>query len=824
MADPLSIAASIAGLISITVETAKFLAPYVSAAKETPQIAAHVFSEVQSIEVILQGLQSLTANFASIKAQHAALIGVSQVVTILTDGVLLFSELQNELDSLPAKDEADEGVSLWSRLQWARKESSLNALIVRLQSFKSSTTLILMILKSDSDRLAAVHQEELSNNIKALLDTNHSLSQRLMGVEDALEAQTIRTNCNSLLTLPGRHDPSDLAYTPLSSTGTDIDSNLLKFDFEDDLESSRVYRRTKRDTVDFSFCSSILRSNSWSVFSGLSLSDVSCLSVIALPVYSDDIINAHHYNFGETASIAPSIGGFSTEHTYAWRDVPRLWENEPLLSECHDLKLKMLQLPRMAIFFENISTPLDPFHHLWEVFRQASPLIVLVQALNPRIGVPDVQLSPIEGRRVSTNTSCGISTRDKNKITMWFILYCHLELSIPVDSLFTISDLMFGDCYGFFKVLPVMSLIIEKLKVKGIVRDYYPLLSMRHMEYPQMIMDFMSSQRKAVQDIDKFAKIMHNISSYPKPEGDRDFMTTLDLAARIAAKHINLLTKMEKNLFLPVSEHRWAPVFELYLKDIDLEILLITKELTKLRSFLSSGLSTSEDRSETLSECLTLLQLIANRDSAYGLFLNEIQPASPDQENDMTDARVVIEQACLKIEEGFIKDLNQRVMNWKGLSPLGFGKLLLHTTVTVAYDANKPQLETYLFEGALLFCSEVHGDPQKAHGVLNGGPSRKIAAKQRPGELVPIERLFLRDILEVNTMTENGNVTADKKMLHVLTHELIESYICEVRSRLDGSSELWPFCMEFAMESKMRLWASRIEEQKRRVTVTDNVE
>ncbi|QPC67405.1 hypothetical protein HYE67_009636 [Fusarium culmorum] len=824
MADPLSIAASIAGLISITVETAKFLAPYVSAAKETPQIAAHVFSEIQSIEVILQGLQSLTANFGSVKAQHAALIGVSQVVTILTDGVLLFSELQNELDSLPAKEEADEGVSLWSRLQWARKESSLNTLIVRLQSFKSSTTLILMILKSDSDRLAAVHQEELSNNIKALLDTNHSLSQRLMGLEDALEAQTIRTKSNSILTLPGRHDQSDLPYTPLSSTGTDIDSNLFKFDFEHDLESSRVYRRTKRDTVDFSFCSSILRSNSWYVFSGLSLSDVSCLSVIALPVYSDDIINAHHYNFGETASIAPSIGGFSTENTYAWRDVPRLWENEPLLSECHDLKLKMLQLPRMVIFFENIPTPLDPFHHLWEVFRQAFPLIVLLQALNPRIGVPDVQLSPIEGRRVSTNTSCGIYIRDKNKITMWFILYCHHELSIPVDSLFTISDLMFGDCYGFFKVLLVMSLITEKLKVKGIVRDYYPLLSMRHMEYPQMIIGLVSGQRKAVQDIDKFAKIMHNISSYPKPEGDRDFIKTMDLAAKIAAKHINLLTKMEKNLFLPVSEHRWAPVFELYLQDIDLEILLMTKELTKLRSFLSSGLRASEDRRETLSECLTLLQLIGNRDSSYARFLNEIQPASPDQEDDRTNSRLIIKQATLKIEEGFVKDLNQRVLDWKGLSPLGLGKLLLHTTVTVAYDANKPQLETYLFEGALLFCSEVHGDPQKVHGVLNGGPSPKIEAKQQPTELIPIERLFLRDILEVNTMTENGNVAADKEILYVLTHELTESYICEVRSRLDGSSELWSFCMEFTMESKMRLWASKIEENKRRVTVTDNVE
>ncbi|EKJ68345.1 hypothetical protein FPSE_11353 [Fusarium pseudograminearum CS3096] len=675
MADPLSIAASIAGLISVTVETAKFLAPYVSAAKETPQIAAHVFSEIQSIEVILQGLQSLTANFASVKAQHAALIGVSQVVTILTDGVLLFSELQNELDSLPAKDEADEGVSLWSRLQWARKESSLNTLIVRLQSFKSSTTLILMILKSDSDRLAAVHQDELSNNIKALLDTNHSLSQRLMGLEDALEAQTIRTKSNSILTLPGRHDQSDLPYTPLSSTNTD-DSNLFKFDFEDDLESSRVYRRTKRDTVDFSFCSSILRSNSWSVFSGLSLSDISCLSVIALPVYSDDIINAHHYNFGESASVAPSLGGFSTEHRYVWRDVPKLWENEPLLSECHDLKLKMLQLPRMAIFFENIPSPLDPFHHLWEVFRQAFPLIVLLQALNPPITVPDIQLSLIEGQVVPIDFICKISTRDKNKIAMWFILCCHHELNIPVDNLFTISDLMFGDCYGFFKVLPVISLITEKLKVKGIVKDYYPLLSMRHMEYPQMIIGFVSGQRKAVQDIDKFAKAMHKIASCSKPEGDRRFIKTLNLAAKIAAKHINLLTKMEKNLFLPISEHRWRPVFELYLKDIDLEILLMTKEVTKLRFFLSPGLGTSDDRSETLSECLTLLQLIANRDSAYARFLNEIQPTSPDQEWDMINARLVIESATRRIEAGFIRDLNQRVLDWKGLSPFGLGQVL----------------------------------------------------------------------------------------------------------------------------------------------------
>ncbi|KAI6750680.1 hypothetical protein HG530_014576 [Fusarium avenaceum] len=176
MSDPLSVAASIAGLISITVEAVKFLSPYVSAAKETPQVAAHVYSEVQSTQVILMGLQSLTKNLQSVSIQHAAMIGVNQVVAVLTDGVLLYSELHKELQSLWAKDGVEK-VPLIGRLQ--------------LQSFKSSMTLVLMILQSDSGQKAKEHQEQLSNNVKALLDNNNALSRRLMNIEDALDARTI---------------------------------------------------------------------------------------------------------------------------------------------------------------------------------------------------------------------------------------------------------------------------------------------------------------------------------------------------------------------------------------------------------------------------------------------------------------------------------------------------------------------------------------------------------------------------------------------------------------------------------------------------------
>lgn len=147
MADPLSIAASIAGLLSATGQIAKFLGPYVSAAKETPQITAHVYSEVQSTQVILAGLQGLTQNLGAVQARHAALIAVHQVVTILTDGVLLFSELEAVARSLPPLEGSDQRLPLRARLQWARKESTFTPLLTRVQGFKSSMTLILMILQ-----------------------------------------------------------------------------------------------------------------------------------------------------------------------------------------------------------------------------------------------------------------------------------------------------------------------------------------------------------------------------------------------------------------------------------------------------------------------------------------------------------------------------------------------------------------------------------------------------------------------------------------------------------------------------------------------------
>ena len=72
------------------------------------------------------------------------------------------------------------------------------------------------------------------------------------------------------------------------------------FSFERDLEASKVYNRCMHYDCDISFRTSSVRSHAWSSFSDLSLSNVSAVSIIALPVWSRDLCNANKYNFGNS--------------------------------------------------------------------------------------------------------------------------------------------------------------------------------------------------------------------------------------------------------------------------------------------------------------------------------------------------------------------------------------------------------------------------------------------------------------------------------------------------------------------------------------------
>ncbi|KAF2180666.1 hypothetical protein K469DRAFT_458159, partial [Zopfia rhizophila CBS 207.26] len=251
--EPLSVTASIVGILAAAAKVVEILGPAISRLKEAQPSAKAICSEINNSITILSALQKLFDNPDVVPQTRKDLIQLDQLIATFTDGVLLYSELEALVLQLGTATDT------WrSRIQWARKEKDFASLLLKMQYFKSSITAILNILQYNSDIEAARSQTELSSVIISMLESDRDLARRL----------------TTTITTPIRY-----------------------FDFERDLEASRVYRQATRDTVDFSFRSSAVGSHAWSTLSDVSLSDISTISVVGLPVYQKDITNSYHYQF-----------------------------------------------------------------------------------------------------------------------------------------------------------------------------------------------------------------------------------------------------------------------------------------------------------------------------------------------------------------------------------------------------------------------------------------------------------------------------------------------------------------------------------------------
>jgi len=156
--DPLSTIASVAGIITAASEAIKILGPYISATKDAPKLAGQLHSELLATRTILTGLQHLAQSFsASLEStasipSYAPLIPADHVIANFTDGVLLFSELNGLLRTLPALEGGNTGVRVLSSWQWVRKKSAMSTIYTRLQAFKVNMNCILAILqRQDQD-------------------------------------------------------------------------------------------------------------------------------------------------------------------------------------------------------------------------------------------------------------------------------------------------------------------------------------------------------------------------------------------------------------------------------------------------------------------------------------------------------------------------------------------------------------------------------------------------------------------------------------------------------------------------------------------------
>ena len=137
--DPLTIAASVVGLLGATVKVSTVLKTFVRGLTNVPNVARGILQEVSDISTCLAQLQAFLMGTRVGLRSRTALLMVEQVVVILTSCVMTFSELEETLESL--KDDR------WSkRIIWILREPKFEKLCQRLNSSKSSLNLILTTL------------------------------------------------------------------------------------------------------------------------------------------------------------------------------------------------------------------------------------------------------------------------------------------------------------------------------------------------------------------------------------------------------------------------------------------------------------------------------------------------------------------------------------------------------------------------------------------------------------------------------------------------------------------------------------------------------
>ena len=142
--DPLSVAASITGVLALAAKVTQVLADFIKKNTNAPNAAHSIVAESQELIICLAQLSPLIqarSNNEELNSRKAA-ISVEQLIIVISSCVMAFSELERSLDSF----DLDQPLSRIARMKWAKEESKIAALLSRLRASTRSLNLFLTIM------------------------------------------------------------------------------------------------------------------------------------------------------------------------------------------------------------------------------------------------------------------------------------------------------------------------------------------------------------------------------------------------------------------------------------------------------------------------------------------------------------------------------------------------------------------------------------------------------------------------------------------------------------------------------------------------------
>ena len=140
--EPLSVIASITGVLSATAKISSAASTLISRWKEAPTSVHAIIAEMSALGVCLAQLKPYLQGSEIAPNTRTAAVSVEQIVIITSSCVLAVSELQKTLDTL----ELEKPLTMKTKLRWASRGKEIHALRSRVQASTVSLNLILTIL------------------------------------------------------------------------------------------------------------------------------------------------------------------------------------------------------------------------------------------------------------------------------------------------------------------------------------------------------------------------------------------------------------------------------------------------------------------------------------------------------------------------------------------------------------------------------------------------------------------------------------------------------------------------------------------------------
>ncbi|KAH6666024.1 hypothetical protein B0J14DRAFT_660160 [Halenospora varia] len=308
--DPLSIAASVAGLLAAGSKLVAILS-LISRFSDVPPLCKAVLTEVCDTTTALRQIQNFLNGQLHVPSERQQHVLLEHLATSLTGCVMTKDELESLLDGMGLVYANGGFTGIFDRVNWVRKEEDIQRLIQRLNNHKMSLNLILTVFQCSS--VTQIHDavNKLAGLFEASVANSSALEIRVRRLERGSTSgdppsQNLRVN-NAEPT--DSHEPGDLyrddasVRTITQVSGDDSQSNgrlvSAPFAFDTELHGSRVYRRLRVLSSDghpeTAVAPSVGEAAVASILSAISLADISNLSQQSLPICVPEIRNSGWY-------------------------------------------------------------------------------------------------------------------------------------------------------------------------------------------------------------------------------------------------------------------------------------------------------------------------------------------------------------------------------------------------------------------------------------------------------------------------------------------------------------------------------------------------